>query len=386
MANTYTSTKNSLNNGTQIPGAGTKTGSECGFTLAENPAYCSATKVNGVTEIKTKDPVTGAVLYQIITDTGAHFGIGEDGSIEMYSVCSPADNKEAGQFKQFCDGKYILKIGKEMHIIVENKAAFENPMSIEVYGNVNIKATGGNLNLGGDNISINAGDVCTINAGRTLQLNAGVGGAAGAVGAISGLIKGVDTGIAGGKVEINAGDFTVKSSARKNQVNVIYDEISSERTLEMRDPRGTFGISSLGHMEVKVSGDMVEKIGGKKLTRVAGAVMAVPHPEAPKAETWKIDIGQASTAKTDIKVDARKGDVKMNVTTGAFDLKTTEYIKINSTSGGFLQLSDQDSGIKAMKNLVLRASTLVQVGVTSSNYAQWDSKGVTYTAPSIMLN
>lgn len=386
MANTYSSTKKDLDSGTQIPGAGSKTGSECGFTLAEDPAYCSATKVNGVTEIKTKDPKTGAVLYQIIADTGAHFGIGEDGSIELYSVCSPADNKEAGQFKQFCDGKYILKIGKEMHIIVENKAAFENPMSIEVYGNVNIKATGGNLNLGGDNVSINAGDVCTINAGRTLQLNAGAGGAGGTAQAATNLIKGVDTGVAGGKVEVNAGDFTVKSSARKNQVNVIYDEISSERTLEMKDPRGTFGISSLGHMEIKVSGDMIEKVGGKKLTKISGATMTVPHPEAPKGETWKIDVGQASEAKTDIKVSATKGDVKVNLSAGELDVTASKDITLDSKSGGSIFIGKDGSTIKALKNLTIRASTQVQIGTTGSNYAQWDSKGVTYTAPSIMLN
>lgn len=386
MANTYSSTKSSLDNGTQIPGAGTKTDSGCGFTTAEDPAYCSATKVNGVTEIKTKDPNTGAVLYQIIADSGAHFGIGEDGSMEFYSVCSPADNKEAGQFKQFCEGKYILKIGKEMHIIVENKAAFENPLSIEVYGNANIKATGGNLNLGGDNVSINAGDVCTINAGRTLQLNAGVGGAGGTAKAVTNLINGVDTGVAGGKVEINAGDFTVKSSAKKNQVNVIYDEISSERSLEMKDPRGTFGIISAGHLEVNVNGDMIEKVGGKKLTRISGATMAVPHPDAPKTETWKIDVGTASEAKTDIKINARKGDVNLDLSAGDLEVIAAKKVSIESKVGGSLKFEEAETTLKSLKNLTIRASTQVQVRTTGSNYAQWDESGVKYTAPAIMLN
>jgi len=372
---TYSSTKGKLDTGAaSVPSQGNNT-NECGFTTAPE-SHIAACTVNGVTEIKTKNPENGAVLYQIICDSGAHFGVGEDGSIEMYSVASPADDKNAGNFKGYCEGKYILKIGKEFHIEVGNKDKHENPLSIEVFGNVNIKATGGNLNLGGDNVSINAGDVCTINAGRTVQVNAGVGGMGGAVKAVTNLINGVDTGVAGGKVEINSGDFTVKSSARKNQVNVIYDEVSSERSLEMNDPRGTFGINSLGHMEVKVKGDYIEKIQGTRKTVISGGPpLGIPHPERSTDSVWQIDLGQTATAAYDLKVKGYKGNIEVKGVAGDFKLDVANDITLNSTVGGSLNLGKSSATLKATKNLVIRASSGVQVISSEGNYQQITEEG-----------
>ena len=94
----------------------------CGKNYTTPPEdYISATKVNGVTEVKTRNPETQAIQYRILADNGAHFGIDESGSICLFSSMSPADDKTTGQFKQRCAGKYLLKVGNEMSIEVENK-------------------------------------------------------------------------------------------------------------------------------------------------------------------------------------------------------------------------------------------------------------------------
>ena len=358
------------------------------FTTATKPTNLSVTKQSGVTEIKSKNDQTGTIQYRIVCDNGPNFGIDESGAIVLVSAKTPPDNNESGHFKWRCAGRTIWKIGNELHIEVENKANNENPLSIYINGNVNIKAEGGNLGLSGKNVNINAADTCTINAGRTIQLNAGQGGGVtGAVSTITNALNGVDAGTAGGRVELNAGEIIQKSSAKTSNVNVTYENISSERALEMKDPRGTFKISSLGHMEFSVLGDYVETIYGKRSTKIFGKPsLPIPHPSAPKDTTWDIQLGATSESLYDLKLKAIKGSIDILAPAGKFDIKTGLDFTLTSVSGGLFTLSSKNSGIQAYTNLVLRATSIAQFGTANASFTQTDATGTKIIAPTIFLN
>jgi hypothetical protein len=376
-------------NKTKISSSNTPAEGQCAasFTTAQKPTNLAVTKQSGVTEIKSQDEQTGAIQYRIVCDNGPNFGVDESGAIILVSAKTPADNNESGNFKWRCAGKTIWKIGNELHIEVENKAKHENPLSIYINGNVNIQAQGGNLGLSGKNVNINAADTCTINAGRTIQFNAGQGGAGSAVSAVKNAINGVDAGTAGGRVEINAGEIIQKSSAKTSNVNVTYENVSSERALEMKDPRGTFKISSLGHMEFSILGDYVETIYGKRSTKIYGKPsLPMPHPNAPKDTTWDIQLGATSESPYDLKLKAIKGSLDINAPAGKFDIKTGLDFTLKSLSGGLFTLSSKNSGINAYANLVLRATNIAQFGTANTSFMQTDSSGTKIIAPIIYLN
>lgn len=357
------------------------------YTTAKTPDNISIVKQSGVTEVKAKNDQTGTIQYRIVCDNGPNFGVDESGAIVLVSAKTPPDNNESGHFKWRCAGKTIWKIGNELHIEVENKGKHENPLSIYINGNVNIKAEGGNLNLAGKNISINAADTLTLNAGRTIQLNAGQGGASSTVSAVTNAVNGVDSGTAGGRVEINAGEISQKSSAKTSNVNVTYENISSERALEMKDPRGTFKISSLGHMEFSVLGDYIETIYGKRSTTVYGKTsLPIPHPTAPKDSTWDIQLGATSVSPYDLKLKAIKGSLDINALAGKFDINTGLDFSVTAKGAGYFTLSQKNSGINAYTNLVLRATGIAQFGTSNATYMQTDSAGTKMIAPAIFLN
>jgi len=386
----YNNTLNSFEtNNTSIPTTITPPSGQCAeaYTTADKPSNISVVKQSGVTEIKAKNDQTGTIQYRVVCDNGPNFGIDESGAIVLVSAKTPPDNNESGHFKWRCAGKTIWKIGNELHIEVENKAKNENPLSIYINGNVNIKAEGGNLNLSGKNISINAADTLTLNAGRTVQINAGQGGSTSTVSKVTNALNGVDAGTAGGRVEINAGEVVQKSSAKTNNVNVTYENISSERALEMKDPRGTFKISSLGHMEFSVLGDYIETVYGKKATRIYGKPsLPLPHPLAPKDTTWDIQLGATSESPFDLKLKALKGSVDIQTLLGKLDIKTGLDVSVLSKTGGLFRLSESNSGINAYTNLVLRATGIAQFGTSSSSYMQTDSSSTKIIAPAIFLN
>ena len=369
-----------------VPGI-SNTDVACGKNYTTAPEdYISATKVNGVTEVKTRNPETQAIQYRILADNGAHFGIDESGSICLFSSMSPADDKTTGQFKQRCAGKYLLKVGNEMSIEVENKNDYAIPLSIKVYGNVNIQAEGGTMNLGGSDVTITAVDSMTINAGRTLQLNAGQGGSGGASSAVSSAINGVDTGEAGGKIELNAGEIIQKSSAMTSNVNVTYENISSERALEMKDPRGTFKIASKGHMEFSVDGDFIEKIKGKRKTTIDGLTATVPHPSAPKAATWEMQVGKSSEAVNDIQIRTYQGDIEIKQSAGTFYLTSPKGLEFKSSSAGKFIMNSKETALWGYNNLVVRANKKAQFGTSNTSYMQTDQAATKVNAPTIFLN
>lgn len=357
------------------------------YTTSQKPSNISVVKQSGVTEVKAKNDQTGTIQYRIVCDNGPNFGVDESGAIVLVSAKTPPDNNESGHFKWRCAGKTIWKIGNELHIEVENKAKHENPLSIYINGNVNIKAEGGNLNLAGKNISINAADTLTLNAGRTVQINAGQGGAGATVQAAVNALQGVDAGTAGGRVEINAGEVVQKSSAKTSNVNVTYENISSERALEMKDPRGTFKISSLGHMEFSVFGDYIETIYGKKSTKIFGKLSApMPHPLAPKNSTWDIQLGAFGVSTTDLSLKALKGSLDIQSLAGKLDVETGLDVTVLSTSGGLFKLSPKNSGIEGYTNLVLRATGIAQFGTSNTSYMETTSAATRITAAAIFLN
>jgi hypothetical protein len=376
-------------NQTSIANSTTPSTGQCAeaFTTAQKPSNISVVRQSGITEVKAKNDQTGTIQYRIVCDNGPNFGIDESGAIVLVSAKTPPDNNESGHFKWRCAGKTIWKIGNELHIEVENKAKHENPLSIYINGNVNIKAEGGNLNLAGKNISINAADTLTLNAGRNVQINAGQGGTSSTVKTVTNALNGVDAGTAGGKIELNAGEVVQKSSAKTSNVNVTYENISSERALEMKDPRGTFKIGSLGHMEFSVVGDYIETVYGKKSTKIFGKPsLPMPHPSAPLDTTWDIQLGASSVSPYDLKVKALKGSLDIQTVAGKFDLKTALDVTVLSTSGGLFKLSSSNSGINAYTNLVLRATGIAQFGTASATYMQTDSSGTKMIAPAIFLN
>ena len=49
-----------------------------------------------------------------------------------------------------------VKVGDTLSIEVENKLDEEKPLSVKVFGDINMEAVGGDLHLAGNNVNINA--------------------------------------------------------------------------------------------------------------------------------------------------------------------------------------------------------------------------------------
>ena len=131
----------------------------------------SANKLNGVKEMKAQNE-DGRVTYIVCTDNGQSLNFDEVGNI--FLGCGKiGDDESGGTMTVRPQGQMIVKVGDTLSIEVENGQDQEKPLSLVVYGDINMEARGGNLQMSGDNVSIKASNDMNIEASKTLTMGNG---------------------------------------------------------------------------------------------------------------------------------------------------------------------------------------------------------------------
>ena len=114
----------------------------------------SAEKLNGVKEMKAQNE-EGRVAYIICTDNGQSLNMDETGNI--FLGCGKiGDDESGGGISVRPHGQMIVKVGDSLNIEVENKQDQEKPLSLKVYGDINMEAVGGDVHMSGNNVNITA--------------------------------------------------------------------------------------------------------------------------------------------------------------------------------------------------------------------------------------
>ena len=207
------------------------------------------TQISGSGHIKQEcDHVDDA--YMIIKHKeGHHIFLDADGSVQICAVKVPADNKNAGKLKVSVWGDAMVKIRQDADIEVIGEA------SVKVDGDINAH-TQGDFKIGAaGNVKIVADKNIELQAGQAIGLGAKA------------------------KLAIDTPRIEENTDMKKSTVSgPVTDEIHGERTLSMTDPRGTFWITSKGHMINTIAGDQLTTVGGRDSYSVGGKIPVPPLP------------------------------------------------------------------------------------------------------------
>ena len=156
----------------EVANSGLPTGEGLNETISTPPhsgtqRTSSANKLNGVKEMKAQNE-DGRVTYIVCTDNGQSLNFDEVGNI--FLGCGKiGDDESGGTMTVRPQGQMIVKVGDTLSIEVENGQDQEKPLSLVVYGDINMEARGGNLQMSGDNVSIKASNDMNIEASKTVS-------------------------------------------------------------------------------------------------------------------------------------------------------------------------------------------------------------------------
>lgn len=298
--------------------------------------------------IKTEghDTQTGDSFYQVLTSSGAGFTIDTDGSFYVRGTKNPSEDPKTGGFHVLADGGSQIKVGEYLVIEVGNNnkvlsgksgsSGTEGPaFSLYINGNADIKCANGDLRLGGNNILIDAADSLELK-GTDIKIHAGVG-------------SGEQTAEGqappdeqGGTIEMKSGVFKQTYVSKQGIESANYAKCDGEQIIAMNEPQGNFAIESAGSMTIKVEGDMLEEIGGRKMTEVMRQFAPIPPPLGPSPIINGVSAGYYIVNKNLVKpaIGAKSvekippvvyihspetavgGGLKVRATTGNIDLTT----------------------------------------------------------------
>jgi hypothetical protein len=213
--------------------------------------------------------------------------------------------------------------------------------SLFVEGDVAIESKGGEIVLGGSNITINAANVLTLKAGEMINLEAGEGG-----GKINVLTNDYNLNttflsetINGGKYTDGAGEVTVNQKQNPsamtsiNTVGGINYMVNGDYRIAVKKD---FQLSSDGNVlfsgragyASKFKGNFYEEITGKKLEKIYGRSQS-----QDQKETYVLDVGPGQEESIKIKssssisIDSVSGDIKANARRN-IDIKATGKVQI----------------------------------------------------------
>jgi|TARA_B100000902_G_scaffold172539_1_gene166676 hypothetical protein len=180
---------------------------------------------------------------------GHHIFLDSDGSVQIAAVKVPADNKNGGKLKISVWGDAMVKVRQNADIEVLGDT------KLECNGDIDAHAVG-DLKLGAEgNIKIQSSKNVEIHANQAIGLGAKA------------------------KISIDTPRIEENTDMKKSTVSgPVTDEINGERTLSMTDPRGTFWITSKGHMINTIAGDQLTTIGGRDSYSVGGKIPVPPLP------------------------------------------------------------------------------------------------------------
>ena len=341
----------------------------------------SANKLNGVKEMKAQNE-EGRVTYIVCTDNGQSLNMDETGNI--FLGCGKiGDDESGGNMGIRPHGSMVVKIGDTLNIEIENKQKDEKPLSLKVYGDINLEAEGGDVALKGKNVKISA------DSQLTLQSNDIFVG---------------DTDGACGIVKIATGTLKTDTFFIKNTVNGgITQDVTGEYSInQLVDPRSSFNITSAGATTLTFGNDVSVSTGGKAEVYVAGIPgRPIPTCKSPNAFTFSVGTGNSlvSFKAGNVISDIKAGNHTHTTTGNATSTITgnqTKTISGNHTSTYSGTFNETVSGNTTLTNSGTYTQTITGVHTLTSN-AQYThnitgiasiiSKGVmTITGTQINLN
>ena len=192
-------------------------------------------------------PEDGYILIQ--HRAGHHIFLDDDGSIQICAQRVPADNKNGGKLQISVWGDTIVKCRQDADLEVTGETHLMCRSSVDVHSNDDIK-----LKADG-NFRIEAGKNIEIAAQQTVGIQAK-----------SKIVR--DT----------PKDELITDIQKTNVTGPVKDEIMGERTISMTDPRGTFWITSKGHLVNTVLGDRITTIMGRDSYSAGGKIPTPPLP------------------------------------------------------------------------------------------------------------
>ena len=262
----------------EVANSGLPTGEGLNETISTPPhsgtqRTSSANKLNGVKEMKAQNE-DGRVTYIVCTDNGQSLNMDEMGNI--FLGCGKiGDDESGGAMTVRPHGQMIVKVGDTLSIEVENKLDEEKPLSLKVFGDINMEAVGGDVHMKGNNVNVTADTELHLKGSKVL-IQGGSG--------------------AGGSVEVIGNTFKTDTTFINNNVTgAVTQTVFGEYTIrQLLDPRASFNIISSGAFNVTAGGDMSVNALARTEVFVAG-LPAKPIPTAKSPNAFTLTVGTGNS-------------------------------------------------------------------------------------------
>lgn len=207
---------------------------------------------------------TGDSFWQLKTSSGSGITFDTDGSVFINASKNPNEDAKTGKFSVISQGVASFDIGEALiiHIKNNNEIVGKQAFSLIIEGNTDIEVRKGDLKIkGNDNVLIEAAKSLELK-GSDIKIHAGSG--SGEKAEEGKPAKDEQAGV----VEIKAGLFKNSSISQQNVEGATFNKVTGEKAFVMEDPQATFSIQSAGSLELRCKGDMVEDIGGRRITKL----------------------------------------------------------------------------------------------------------------------
>lgn len=216
-----------------------------------------------VTQVTGHNTQTGDGYYAVINSSGSAMHLDTDGSVILRAAKNPSDDPKTGRFDVWADGKGIIHVGENLAIQVKNNSKTKDTKAFSLYvnGDIDIQSIGGSVAVKGENIKLSADKSLEL-MGADIKIHAGSG---------PGTAKDDKTKAgseAGGSIDMRCGTYKVSYSTKQGVETASYAKSEGEIAFLMPNSQGNFGIESAGTMSIRTGGDLLEEIGGRKMTEV----------------------------------------------------------------------------------------------------------------------
>ena len=268
--------------------------------------------------------------YMIIRHKdGHHIFLDSDGSVQIAAVKVPADNKNGGKLKVSVWGDAMVKVRQNADIEVMGDT------KLECKGDIDAHAVG-DLKLGAEgNILIQSSKNVEIHANQAIGLGAKA------------------------KLSIDTPRIEENTDMKKTTVSgPLNDVIDGERTLEMSAAKGTFHITSKGHMIQTVKGDYQLIVGGRSQEKVGGMIPKIPLPAmGGQTQAKSIELGaQGGTGKMEKVVI---GNSVETVTVGNKSINVAAGNMVTAVGAGtYTVAAGVNATITGTKNVTIAGATV----------------------------
>ena len=300
----------------------------------------SANKLNGVKEMKAQNE-EGRVTYIVCTDNGQSLNMDEMGNI--FLGCGKiGDDESGGAMTVRPHGQMIVKVGDTLSIEVENKLDEEKPLSLKVFGDINMEAVGGDVHMKGANVNVTADSELHLKGSKVL-IQGGSG--------------------AGGSVEVIGNTFKTDTTFINNNVTgAVTQTVFGEYTIrQLLDPRASFNIISSGSMNITAGGDLSANLLARAEVFVAG-LPAKPIPTAKSPNAFSFTVGTGNSL-----VQLTAGNLTYGVTGNSTSTITGNSTSTITGNNNFTQTGNYTSTYSGTFNETISGNTTL---TNSGTYTQ----------------